>query len=190
MRMGSMLAVSIGAAVLALGLPLAMMIRPQAQTLSIEPEGVVEASVSESADTLRLFPDVDKANVEALFVVSAERSFTFERDSGEVSVNGNEADGYAFDTLLKKLITLPVSSRESFDTAQEPILSVTMITQAGEYTAAFYSDGQNGERALIACGTQDEPLYRETDGWRVGTLLMACDGTRIFDEDGNETLAE
>ena len=186
MKLGRAAAICAGAALLAVVLPMTLLggLEPQAQTLARD--GVVEASVQPTQDTLRLFPDVAKADVVTLNVTSPERSFEFERVDGEVSVNGNEADEAAFGLLLKKVIALPVSGRDAFDADTAPDLVVTLCTAAEQYTAAFYGDGQTGERVQILCGTQSGTVYRETDGWRVATILMACDGTRIFDEAGME----
>ncbi len=190
MRLGGKIALCVGAALLAVGLPMALMNAPEPRTRTLAKVGGVGASASSKTDTIGLFPDVKRADVVTLAVATPERSFDFERVDGEVSVNGHEADEYAFSLLVKKVVALPVSVRAAFEPTGVPDLVLTLHTADGEYTASFYGDGQDGERSLILCGTAEEPIFRETDGWRVATLLMACDGTRIFDEAGFETPAD
>ena len=55
-----------------------------------------------------------------------------------------------------------------------------------EFFSRFYEDGGTGEFARVIAGTEGEPEYGQTCGWRVGTLMMTCEGTRIQDERGNE----
>ena len=67
-----------------------------------------------------------------------------------------------------------------------------MVISSGsrQQTARFYEDGGKGEKAHIVLGSEDAPEYRQTSGWRVGTLMMTCEGTRIQDAHGNETPAK
>ncbi len=66
------------------------------------------------------------------------------------------------------------------------LLTLTVCTGAKQHIARFYEDDGTGEVARIVTGSEDAPEYGQTDGWRVGTLMMTCEGTRIQDERGNE----
>lgn len=142
------------------------------------------------AHRLALFPEVEEESVTHVTVFSQDASYEFLRDApDEVSVNGQKADSEAFDTLLCQIVTLPVFDTESFSVSGSPLLTVRVVSGGTAHAASFYR-GQSKDKTLILCGTQEEPLYRQTGAWRVGTLLLACEGTRIQDESGNETPAE
>ena len=136
-----------------------------------------------------LFPALDPDAVTTLSVYTPDSSFSFSSDGeGSVSVNGWQADGEIYRTLLEQIAELPVQTISPFlsDGAQL-LLSLTVRTGDTTYTAYFYEDGETGESARIVSGAPDSPVYRQTDGWRIGQLMMTCEGTRIQDERGNET---
>lgn len=150
------------------------------------------ADASPAPYTGVLFPGLDGASITAVSIKTPESSFEFRRhDEDAVSVNGQRADGEVFRTLLSQIAQLPVRTRDAFP-AQGGSELLTLVVSAGgqEHVARFYDDGGRGEEAFIVCGAQDAPKYQQTDGWRVGTLMMTCEGTRIQDERGNETPAE
>ena len=66
------------------------------------------------------------------------------------------------------------------------LLTLTVCTGGKQHIARFYEDDGTGEVARIVAGSADAPEYGKTGGWRVGTLMMTCEGTRIQDERGNE----
>ena len=67
---------------------------------------------------------------------------------------------------------------------------LTLVLTAADHdnTVRFY-EGSSQETARVLAGTPEEPVYGVTKSWRIGTLLLVCDGTRIQDESGNETPA-
>ncbi len=138
-----------------------------------------------------LFPELNHTHITALTVSTPDRSFQFHTDkSGMVSVNGQQADGEIFSTLLEQIRELPVERYGSFIPQQQNLILTLVISSGKEkHTARFYEDGDDGEKAHIVLGTDDAPEYRQTSGWRVGTLMMTCEGTRIQDIYGNETPA-
>ena len=73
------------------------------------------------------------------------------------------------------------------DTKVQLLLTLVVLADGIQHTARFYDDGKQGEKALIVAGEADTPQYHRTGGWRVGTLVMTCEGTRIQDAHGNET---
>ncbi|MDO5377193.1 MAG: hypothetical protein Q4G52_02555 [Clostridia bacterium] len=146
--------------------------------------------VSEHRDHLELFPEIDESSVTSVTVNAEDTAYEFLRDApGDVSVNGQKADSEAFDTLLCQIVTLPVSAIEAFSISERPQLTVYIVSGGVTHSASFYRSSSE-DTTWILCGTQEAPLYRKTSAWRVGTLLLTCEGTRIQDESGNETPAE
>lgn len=136
-----------------------------------------------------LFPGLNGMPVTALTVSTPERSFQFHLDTqGTVSVNGQQADSEIFSTLLEQIRELPVEQYSSFSPQQQNLI-LTLVVSSGKekHTARFYEDGGAGEKTHIVLDTGNLTEYRQTSGWRVGTLMMTCEGTRIQDIHGNET---
>lgn len=135
-----------------------------------------------------LFPDLDMDTITAISVHTPERSFQFCADSdGGVSVNGHQADREIYRTLVSQIVELPVDVSAAFSTSgTRLLLTLTVCTGAKQHIARFYEDDGTGEVARIVAGSEDAPEYGQTGGWRVGTLMMTCEGTRIQDERGNE----
>jgi len=143
--------------------------------------GAVQASAT-------LFPGLDESAVTAITVITPDRSFHFLCESPQaVSVNGQLADGVVFRTLLEQIAELPVDTLSAFSPqAEQLLLTLTVSSGQAQHTARFYADGKAGEKVHIVSGPPDAPQYRQTGGWRVGTLTMTCEGTRILDVPGNE----
>lgn len=137
---------------------------------------------------LTLFPNLSGAHITSLCVSTPERSFQFHQDQqGLVSVNGRHADSEIYSTLLEQIAELPVEKHSAFTPkAQDLILTLVVSSGAQHRTAHFYSDGHTGENTHIVLSGGELPEYRRTNFWRVGTLMMTCEGTRILDANGNE----
>lgn len=144
-----------------------------------------------AAPAFTLFPDLDHIQLTSLSVITQDRSFQFDLgQQGAVSVNGQQADREAFSTLVEQIAELPVEQHAAFvPDAQDLLLTLIVSSGAKQQTARFYEDGLQGEKTRIVLGTDAAPEYRQTNGWRVGTLMMTCEGTRILDAHGNETPA-
>lgn len=137
-----------------------------------------------------LFPDLNPASITAVSLRTPERSFEFRRDEhNAVTVNGQRADSEIYQTLLTQIAELPVSTLDALPSGTGQLLTLVVTTGGQRRTAHFYDDGGAGTEAFILCGTQEAPQYRQTDGWRVGTLMMTCEGTRIEDASGNPASA-
>ena len=139
-------------------------------------------------DPALLFPDLDMNAITAISVHSPERSFQFYADGrGGVSVNGQQADAEIYLTLVSQISELPVAHTDAFvpDSVQW-LLTLTVCADGEQHTARFYEGEGTSEVARIVAGSEDAPEYGQTGGWRVGTLMMTCEGTRIQDERGNE----
>ena len=139
-------------------------------------------------DPALLFPDLDMNAITAISVHSPERSFQFYADGrGGVSVNGQQADAEIYLTLVSQISELPVAHTDAFiPDSMQWLLTLTVCAGSEQHTARFYEDDGTGEVARIVSGAEDAPEYSQTGGWRVGTLMMTCEGTRIQDERGNE----
>ena len=140
-------------------------------------------------EQLLLFPALNAEGVTAVFVGTPDRCFQFDVDvSGEVSVNGQRADGEIYLTLIDQIAELPVVVTGAFTPdSTQLLLTLTVCQDEEERTACFYEDDGTGKIARIVFGAPDSPKYGRTNGWRVGTLMMTCEGTRIQDERGNES---
>ena len=138
---------------------------------------------------ITLFPNLCSASIRAISIRTPERSFQFQLDSlGAVSVNGAQADKEIFATLVDQIADLPVDPFGAFPAdGTQLMMTLEVLTDGRRHTAHFYEDGASGIATHIICGTPDAPEYRLTEGWRVGTLVMTCEGTRIQDAHGNET---
>lgn len=136
-----------------------------------------------------LFPGLSSEAITAISVTTPDCCFQFRRDGdGNISVNGQQADSEIYMTLVSQITDLPVDDYNAFSPDHASLLLTLVVSTAdSEHTARFYEDGGKGEKARIICGEPDAPVYRQTGGWRVGTLMMTCEGTRIQDERGNET---
>ena len=144
-----------------------------------------------AAPTSTLFPELSSAHITALCVSTPERSFLFRRDKqGLVSVNGQQADSEIFSTLLDQIAELPVEHHSAFSPQpQNLMLTLVISSDEKQQTARFYEDDASGETAHIVLDAGESSEYRQTNSWRIGTMMMTCEGTRILDIHGNETPA-
>lgn len=141
-----------------------------------------EAAPNEQA----LFPELSAEDILSIHIRArndCEFDFVVR---GELSVNGQKADGEVFSTLVDQLTAQSYFPCDSFAPQNESILTVTISTDMQDFFASFYENGKNGKYAYVATGDQQD-CWLKTDAWRVGTLLLTCEGTRIFDASGQET---
>ena len=146
-------------------------------------------SACKGEDSARLFSGVTEEAVTALHVHSEDREFEFLCGGGSVSVNGQMADYEVFSTLMEQILTLPVMACDPFFPEDDAVLTLILTANGADRTASFYPT-ESQEKARVISTAQQGTLYGEVKSWRIGTLLMACDGTRIQDESGNETPAQ
>ena len=140
-----------------------------------------------SEGSARLFAGVTEESITALHVRSEDRSFDFLCGGGSVSVNGQQADAEIYLTLVDQISELPIDQTDAFiPDGVQWLLTLTVCADGEQHTARFYEGEGTGEVARIVAGSEDAPEYGQTGGWRVGTLMMTCEGTRIQDERGNE----
>lgn len=138
-----------------------------------------------------LFAGLESDSIRAVSIHTPERLFQFQCSTGDsVSVNAYVADEDVFDTLIEQLMAFDFVQRDPFAPEGEPLLTVAISTDTQQYNARFYEDGETGRNTNIISMQQSSTQYLTTEAWRVGTLLLTCEGTRIFDESGKETPAE
>ena len=174
------------AAVCLLGVMLLPAANESAQTLAAPETAQREATAGEAAKTQSLFPELTSEAISAIHIRSIDDcNFDFSV-RGELSVNGQKADGEVFSTLVDQLTAESYTPCDAFTPQSDPLLTVTVSTDSQDFSARFYQDSENGKYAYVAAGEQGERCLK-TDAWRVGTLLLTCEGTRIFDASGQET---
>lgn len=135
-----------------------------------------------------LFPGLVPACVTSVCISTPQTAFDLRREShGRVSVNGQQADSGVFLTLLEQLDAMAYTPASAFSPSGAPLLTLRVYTQGKEHAAAFYADEGTGEFARVIYMPDTEPAFGRIEGWRIGTLMLACEGTRIQDEHGRET---
>ncbi|MBP3427585.1 MAG: hypothetical protein J6M47_04940 [Clostridia bacterium] len=162
--------------------------RPIAQPEASAP-AAAPAQPAAQADTAPLFPGVDPMETLSMSILSGDRAFEFRRTGALASVNGHRADGEMLETLIEQITQMPIAPRDAFSPAGAPLMTITLASGGAEHTASFYRS-HHGEDADVLYTHRNAHYYGVTDAWRVGTLLLACDGTRILDAGGNEAPAQ
>ena len=156
------------------------------QTLSAPDAPAREATSGELPDERLLFPELTDSDISEIHIRAGDDcAFDFSV-RGELSVNGQKADSEVFSTLLDQLTADCFIPCEDFEPRGEPLLTVTVSTDTQNFSARFYQDNEDGKYAYVVAGA-DNARCLKTDAWRVGTLLLTCEGTRIFDASGQET---
>ena len=147
------------------------------------------STIADEAGAYALFAQLTASSVTRLCVATPESQYAFRcTDKARISVNGQQADRDVFMTLLDQILTLPVVTVEPFAPADEATATLTLYVDDAQYTAAFYREAdEESPTVSIISRSADGPCYQRTDRWRLGTMLLACEGTRIQDEQGAET---
>ena len=174
------------AAVCLLGFMLLPAANESAQTVSVAVGSNSPAADDASAAGQLLFPELSDTDITGIRIhANDDCEFDFSV-RGELSVNGQKADGEVFSTLLDQLTADCFIPCEDFEPRGEPLLMVTVFTDTQDFSARFYQNSKDGKYAYVVAGA-DKARCLKTDAWRVGTLLLTCEGTRIFDASGQET---
>ena len=147
------------------------------------------STIADEAEAYALFSQLEACSVTRLCVDTPESQYAFRcTDKARISVNGQQADRDVFMTLLDQILTMPVVTIAPFVPADEATVTLTLYVDDAQYTAAFYREADEESPTMsIISGDADAPCYQRTDRWRLGTMLLACEGTRIQDEQGAET---
>ena len=149
---------------------------------------LAESAAEDATDTL--FEALDAQDVSGVSVTTPEREFRFDAENGEVSVNGSMADAEAFQTLLDQIAKLPVNESDAFTPEEAPLLTLSVDADGDHLDASFYRADGTDVYASVICAQNGCVRYGLTKAWRVGKLVLTCDGTRILDENGQETPAK
>lgn len=172
-------------------LPALMLCACLTQSLSAEESAAttpIAADETTETDRQTLFPEMNPADVTAVSIITPQSTFNLERDESRgVSVNGQRGDKGVFSTLLSHIGGICFSPTEPFSEQTTPLLTLVVHQQEHEFTAVFYTDGGTGEYARVIASHGSNSTYGTTDGWHIGTLMLACEGMRIQDESGRET---
>ena len=159
------------------------------QTLSAPDAPAREATSGEVPDERPLFPELTDSDISEIHIRAGDDcAFDFSL-RGELSVNGQKADSAVFSTLVDQLLSPSFMPVDAFEPADEPVVTMTVCTERRDFIARFYTDQDVGKSAYVITGAESSRCLK-TDAWRVGTLLLTCEGTRIFDASGQETPAE
>lgn len=136
-----------------------------------------------------LFASLDVEELVALSITTAECSYEFRCASEKISLNGQKADHDVFATLLDQILLLPVIPTDPFP--MDGTLMATLVLTIGDqtHTVTFYRSSEEAYAGVVS-GPPNAPCYHKTDAWRVGTMLLTCEGTRIQDASGQETPAQ
>ena len=174
------------AAVCLLGFTLLPAANESAKTVSASVGQETPAAENASSDGQPLFPELSDADITGIRIrANDDCEFDFSV-RGELSVNGQKADEEVFSTLVDQLTADSFTLCDDFEPQNDALLTVTVYTDTQDFSASFYQDQGDGKYAYVVAGADNE-RFLKTDAWRVGTLLLTCEGTRIFDASGQET---
>jgi len=126
-----------------------------------------------------LFPGLNADAVTAISVTADGRSFDFLCSGAhEVSVNGSRADSESFRTLIAQIAEITVTPAAPYPEGGQPFLHLAVSAGGTQYQASFFADGKS-PLALVRSGSRGD--WHRTEGWRVGTLMLTCEGARMED---------
>lgn len=146
-------------------------------------------SIADEQEAYALFGHLTNTAVTGLSLKTSESTYDFRcTDTLRVSVNGQKADYDVFSTLLEQILTMPVITVSPFTPSSSAAVTLTLCAGSAQYTVVFFRDeDEESPYVNLISGDADDPCYQKTDRWRLGTMLLACEGTRIQDEKGEET---
>ena len=117
-----------------------------------------------------------------LSVCAGARSFRYFRTASGLSVNGHDADQEVFDTLLRQIVSASMCDSAVFTPEGEPLMTVTAQSPSGLREMRFFADEQDQSRVYVLISGRGADKQGTTDAWRVGTIPMACEGSRLVHE--------
>ena len=174
---------------------LSVMLLPGAKKQADSVSQTVSQSDSQQPDNTQdaqaLFPELSEDEITGIRIAAPDDcEFTFSvSEKNGLSVNGQKADSAVFSTLVDQILSLSFIPMDAFEPRVDPMMTMTVRTDRQDFIARFYQDGGSGKYAYVITGEKKNRCLK-TDAWRVGTLLLTCEGTRIFDASGQETPAE
>ncbi len=162
--------------------------QPKAASPDAAADPVVASSVQTEEGQSPLFPDFNASLVTQVMLAAPHAEFDLHRGGNHaVSVNGQRGDADVFMTLLEHIAAIAYTPTPPFVPQEAPLLVLTIREgTAHESVITFYGDNNQGEYARLIASGSGEAQYGMTDGWRIGTLMLACEGMRIQDKNGKE----
>lgn len=154
------------------------------------PVSAPPTSVAQEQEAHSLFSSLAREDVAELRVQTPEQRYIFRcPDALRVSVNGQKADLGVFETLLEQVLSLPVVTISAFTPSTQACVTLELTADGTRYTASFYRGAREDDPyvSVVSSRPGADVRYHRTDSWRLGTMLLACEGTRILDEKGDET---
>ena len=120
--------------------------------------------------------------VTELSVSAGARSFRYLRTASGLSVNGHDADQEVFDTLLRQIVSASMCEPAAFTPEGDPLMTVSAQSPSGQRLMRFFADKQDQSRVYVLISGRGADEQGTTDAWRVGTILMACEGSQLTHE--------
>ena len=166
------------AAVCLLGFMLLPAANESAQTVSVAVGSNSPAADDASAAGQLLFPELSDTDITGIRIhANDDCEFDFSV-RGELSVNGQKADEEVFSTLVDQLTADSFTLCDDFEPQNDALLTVTVYTDTQDFSASFYQEQRDDKYAYVVAGADNE-RFLKTDAWRVGTLLLTCEGTHL-----------
>ena len=88
-----------------------------------------------------------------------------------------------FSTLIRQIESAEDGQSAAFQPQDDPLLTVSLSGTDGTHTLQFYADAQDRSRVYVLCSGKADAST--TEAWRVGTILLACEGTQIPEEESH-----
>ena len=121
---------------------------------------------------------VSYETISSLSITFRGRGFSFDCRNG---LTDEDADSEVFTTLLTQIFNMKGNRREAFLPVTDPIMTVEIQDIKGSYLMKCYENENQDDMADVICISAKNRFYYTTEAWRVGTILLACEGTRILD---------
>ena len=121
--------------------------------------------------------------VTSLSVTASGRCFVYSRSAAGIRVNGGEADEEVFMTLLRQIGSALQDEGAEGEPSGEPLLTVQVCAGDEKQTVSFYTDEADRRRVFVLSSGDEGSVSGTTEAWRVGTILLACEGTQLPGEE-------
>ena len=121
--------------------------------------------------------------VTSLSVRTSGRCFVYNRSAAGIRVNGGEADEEVFTTLLRQISDALEDADAEAQPSGEPLLTVKICAADVNQTVSFYADETDRRHVFVFSSGDKGDVSGTTEAWRVGTILLACEGTQLPGED-------
>ncbi len=139
------------------------------------PAGAQENGRTDAGE-VGLFEGITLSGITRLCVRTSGRTYTFVCTGGQaVCLDGGKADEEIFATLLEEIREQEYEKTPAFTPQTRPVAVVELQEGAATYEASFYSEGDRECSEVIVQGN-GKLRYLQTESWRIGTMLLTCEG--------------